>query len=364
MKIGVDGTSLKGRRGLARYTRNILKALLKVDCQNEYYLFSPYNYNGDYQKSKNLHQVFVKYRRSIPWHNGSLPLVVKKYSIDIFFFPANDFWFWRPTNTIVTVHDLAPYLYPEKFFQKKFDLFYDRLQKYLLKFTPNIIVTTSKFSKENISQKLDIPTERIHIIYNAVDEIFLKNKGLFNKFNLKPYILFVGGFDFRKNLGNLFLAYKDLRMRGFEQKLVLIGSSGANRKLYIDIDELIENNDLTKNVFIFENVADNELIGFYQNADLFILPSLIEGFGLPILEAMACSCPVVASKAASIPEVAGDAALFFDPYNVEEMADKMELILTKAELREELLKRGKRRVHLFSWERSARRLLNIFEKEA
>jgi glycosyltransferase involved in cell wall biosynthesis len=266
------------------------------------------------------------------------------------FFPNQECWLLPFAPTVVTVHDLAT----TTLLKGMVDNPIDKIQKYLqlrfIKRHARRIVTDSTYSAKLINKLIGVDESKITTIYLGVNSMFCP--GTSND-KTKRFILFVGGFDRRKNIERLFLAYRSLINRGITIPLFLVGIKGANAKLYYDMPALLKKNDIEQYVTIFEDVSDEQLLGFYQQATLMVMPSLIEGFGLPVLEAMACGCPVACSNAASLPEVGGDAVLYFDPYDVIGMAEVISAIMEDKTLREGLIRRGLDRSKHFNWVNTA-----------
>lgn len=154
-------------------------------------------------------------------------------------------------------------------------------------------------------------------------------------------------------------AYRKIINEGNNIKMILAGSSGENDKLYYNMESLIKENRLEGKAIIKYNPSDKELIELYNTALLLVMPSIIEGFGLPVLEAMACGCPVVCSHAASLPEVGGDAAVYFDPYDVDDMVQKIGMVLKDNKLRNKMIIKGKQQINKFSWDEAGRRVYKI-----
>lgn len=287
------------------------------------------------------------------WEQIELPKYLKKHNNPLLINLANTApLFYK--NQIVTIHDLA-FLRNPKWFSSKFYLYYKLL---IPKIAENSlkIITVSNFSRKEIVNLLNIPEEKVGVIYNAVSQDFieLSRDNFENKYG--EYILSVASLDPRKNFKNLVLSFNKLNLKG--TKLVIVGSEN---KVFADqkLKSLIQENP---NIILTGYVTDEELIGLYRNATFFIFPSLYEGFGLPPLEAMACGCPVVVSNAASLPEVCGDAAYYVNPYNVESIAEGMYKVLTDETLRQSLIQKGIERAKLFSWEKSAKEHIRVFEE--
>ncbi len=189
---------------------------------------------------------------------------------------------------------------------------------------------------------------------------------LYDRYGLRQdlrYLLYVGSEEPRKNLPRLMLAFRDLHEQFPDLRLIKLGSvqygpqAGELRRQVIELG-------LQDAVLFLDHVSDDDLAGFYNLAALFVFPSLLEGFGLPVLEAMACGTPVVTSNAASLPEVAGDAALLVDPLDVVQLTHAMQRVLTQPELAAGLRRKGLARAAMFTWERTARETIAVYERVA
>ncbi|MDI6889852.1 MAG: glycosyltransferase family 1 protein [Thermodesulfovibrionales bacterium] len=259
-------------------------------------------------------------------------------------------------NQIVTICDLS-FLRNPKWFSKKFYFYYKflipRIAKNSLK-----IITISEFSKNEIIELLDARESKIKVIHCGGAEEFanlIDNDSVID-YRTKKYILSVSTLGPRKNLESLILAFRKLKVPDIQ--LIIVGSKNNN----------FANNNLKnlinadKNIIFTGYISDIELVSLYRNAMLFVYPSLYEGFGLPPLEAMGCGVPVVVSNVASLPEICGNAAYYVDPYNVESIAEGIYKVLTDEPLRQSLIKKGLERVKLFSWEKSAKEHIKVFEE--
>jgi glycosyltransferase involved in cell wall biosynthesis len=222
------------------------------------------------------------------------------------------------------------------------------------------VITVSQFSAKSIKSTIPAVSGKIEVINNGLPISFQHYQ--FKDVSSSQNILFVGGFDRRKNLERLLQAYKLLLSRSCTEKLLLVGSSGQNKRLYYDMPQLMTTYDFKDHLEIKHAVSDDQLAQLYASARVLVMPSLIEGFGLPILEAMACGCPVAASNAASLPEVGGDAAQYFDPYDIEDMANCIQRILTDGDLRQEMIAKGFEQVKKFSWLRAGEQVYVILKQ--
>jgi glycosyltransferase involved in cell wall biosynthesis len=217
------------------------------------------------------------------------------------------------------------------------------------------ILTVSNFSKGEIIEYLGVPGEKIDVIYNGIDEAFLDpDPG--TRFDLpENYILYVGAMNPRKNIDHLIRSFRAFKTRwDHPHQLVLIGPGNKGVYKKFDIDALEES------IVTPGFLPQSELKYAYQNSDLFVYPSLYEGFGLPPLEAMACGAPVIASNTSSLPEILDSSAVLVDPHDVDELSGKMHELLTDDTLRESLIRRGKERSRRFTWERAAEELIESF----
>lgn len=261
---------------------------------------------------------------------------------------------------VVMVHDVAIYDLPENY-SWKYRLWY-RIALALLKRNARHIVTVSEFSKTRIMERLGIKSSRISVVWNGVDhfETIVPNADILSRLNLQNdrYVLAVGSLSVGKNLARILAAMERLRDHG-DWKFVVVG--GCDLRVYSS--QAKENFDVSGNIIAAGFVSDGELKALYQNAACFLFPSLYEGFGLPPLEAMSCGCPVIVSREASLPEVCGDAAMYCDAHSVDDIVDKVTQMMDDTGLRETWRERGRAHARGFRWERSARQLLDVLERE-
>ena len=225
------------------------------------------------------------------------------------------------------------------------------------------VIVPSNYTKKDLVKHLKIPDERVEVVYHGIDEAFkpTEEPRLFRD----PYILYVGSEHPRKNLATALKAFKMLKRdpRFRSLKFVKAGPPGGSEYNFRKYTQaMVSSLKLGKNVvFVNRWLSLRELASLYTNAELFVFPSLYEGFGWPPLEAMACGCPVVASRAACIPEVLGEAAVYASPQKPKEWAEAMEELLTDEGLRRKYARMGLERASLFTWEKAAKELLRIYE---
>lgn len=249
-------------------------------------------------------------------------------------------------NKISTIHDLAFKIYPE-FFSKSFSLLYNFLIPRVLKSSKKIF-TVSEYSKSSIVNEYRINPNQIYVIYNSVSSKFKPQKDNSNK----KYILSVGSIEPRKNLNALIKAFNLLNRD--DLKLIIVGEKNRVFK-----DEEIK---LNKNIEFSGYVSDNELNRLYSNAICFCYLSIFEGFGIPPLEAQACEIPILISNTSSLPEVFADSALYANPFDIEDIKDKIELLVDDKSLQKELIEKGKNNLKRFSWQKSAKEVYKVLKE--
>lgn len=226
------------------------------------------------------------------------------------------------------------------------------------------IITISEFSKRELIKFTNASIDKISVIFCGVNYDLFAEKKESNIKNLpKKYILYVGNIKPHKNLITLLKAYNLLPKKTRKEfKLVILGKKEGFITPDLEIFKFIEKNDLMKDTFFTGYIADEEVPAVYQKARLFVFPSLYEGFGLPILEAMASEVPVLSSNKTSLPEVGGDAVIYFDPMNVDELAEKIDKCVLNTELLKTYIDKGKLQTKLFSWETASKEHLSTIKQ--
>ena len=373
MRIGVDYTSAVHQgAGIGRYTRGLIRALIRIDRDNEYRLLVA-GRGGLYEQTRwptnvHLHTSSLS-RQTLTriWHRLHLPLHVELFTghLDLFYSP--DFVLppvWR-ARTLLTVHDLSFVRYPQTADP--------RLYRYLNVAVPRSvrkadhILADSENTAKDLMGLWDVPSRKLSVLYPGVEPRFrpLTNVAelarVRKKYDLpQHFILSVGTLQPRKNYNLLIRAFRELTNRlqndASSPKLVIAGGKGW---LYSSIFETMRELGLDGEVLFPGFIADEDLPALYNLADLFAFPSIYEGFGFPVLEAMACGTPVVCSDTSSLPEVVDGAALQIDPLDEVDWTEAMEQALYDEELRRKLVAWGLARGRRFSWERAAKDLLEI-----
>lgn len=268
-------------------------------------------------------------------------------------------------NKVVTFHDMVPFVHKETNSKKYFS--YMRTVITISARIADRIIADSEITKQDILRILKLPESKVKVIYLAARKIFqplpdpTRLAAVRARLNLtRPYILNVGTIEPRKNIQRLLEAYHSLRkLKKIPHQLVIVGPKGW---LYKPVLQKISTLDLDEHVIMTGYVEDQDLVALYNGADLFIFPSLYEGFGLPPLEAIACGAPVASSNTSCLPEILGDAAVYFDPYNVDNIADSIMSVLDNPTLACKLRSAGPQRAARFSWEQTARQTLDVYRE--
>jgi len=374
MRIGVNTYQLHTKiTGAGRFAKNILRALSKIDRENEYILFLRKDNAGYYNINKENFTADIcnvtrgtRFRRHFAFH-FQLPHLARKYNLDLFWSPSDIIPF-RPLPCLssVTIHDLKRFVMPQEFpvADRRYYQFFMRNTSR----NATLFFTVSESSGRDIMKYLDIPAERIVVVHNGLDPVLAEDEGIpldsLRRIHgiRRKYILFVGQMLGIKNVPRMIRAFNRCK-EAAEYDFVLLGQAGSGSH---EIENTIRResrfNDLGDRIHHIRWATTEQLASFYMNASALFYASLYEGFGFPLIEAMSFGVPIVASDCSSIPEVAGDAALLVDPTDEEAMAKALGRILTEEETRKTLAQRGHERVTQFSWENAAKKYLTVFHR--
>ena len=362
MKIGIDTNILLiDNAGACVYTKNLIEQLRKLNNGNEYIQFS---YGNPRSRVSSFRQKLENLVRDTLWMQTMLPRKIIKNKIDILHCPAFKAPLKISIPLVVTFYDASVLRDPSDY-----NTWWRLYGKYMLaKIAKRAdkIITISQFSKKDIANNLNIREDKIKVTYCGIDRNFkvIADADLKNKISLKyslgeKFILYVGALQPRKNIKSLLKAYANLRKRKkIDHELVFVGGTGWRNK---DIFLLIKELNISKDVKFLGYIAEDELPIIYNLADFFVYPSFVEGFGMPVLEAFACGCPVIASKTSGLPEVAGDAAIMIDPYSVVDLQEAIIQLANDNSLKDNLVSKGLDRAKMFSWERCAEQTLGIYK---
>ena len=387
MRIGIDATCWANPRGYGRFTRHMLTALLEQDTANEYIFFMDSFTASQATFPDNAVQVVTEISESptqaasADGRRGLRDMVtlgrrVSREPLDIFFYPSVYTYYpiLSSCKKIVAIHDVIAEKYPELIFRsRKNRLFWD-LKTWLAIRQSDLVLTVSRFSQQGIAEHFGLPEQRIRVVSEGSADSFspLNNRQLLNSTlaayglsDTSRYILYVGGIAPHKNLQVLVEAFSELmRIADYDDvRLVMVGDY-ENDVFLIDEKLKAGMNDpaFRQRVIYTGYIPDADLNSLYNGALVFVLPSFCEGFGLPALEAMSCGTVVIGSSTTSIPEVVGNAGLFFDPHSKSELVDRLRRVLDDEPLRQDLGRRSLERAATFSWRRSAEETLQVFRE--
>jgi glycosyltransferase involved in cell wall biosynthesis len=359
--------------GVGAYAQRLIGGLATIDRRNRYTCLLASDGPGlpviqDNVAAWPTRVSFEDHLRGDLWLLAYLPVRLRRLRTDVYhgtavFLPHVKLGY----RTVVTIHDLVSFLFPETV-PRKYSL-YMRLMTRLATRSADRIIAVSQATKTDLERTLHVPAAKIVVIHEAVGPEFGRPlapeavTAVVRRYGLRrPYCLFVGNLEPRKNLPGLIEAFAEVRRRlagsAHPPQLVL---AGTRAWLHSPIFRAVEAHGLGDDVVFTDYVPIADLPALYAGATCFVFPSLYEGFGLPVLEAMAAGAPVVAARAGSIPEVAGDAALLVDARVPTELATAIETLLTDAALRERLVARGRVRAGAFGWETVARQTLAVYE---
>jgi glycosyltransferase involved in cell wall biosynthesis len=307
---------------------------------------------------------------NVLWTHVCLPLLLSRNDADVVHAPAFVAPTVSPCPVIITIHDVSYLLYPSHF--ARWWVGYLSLVMPSAVKSAAAIICGSENSKRDIVKAYGIGDHKVHVVPYGVDHDRFQPGVVLNRqwgkeIGLREgYILHLGTFSHRKNICVLLHAVARLRARGKwgDRQVVLAGSQTAGLKGGQEVLDAIRELDLSSYVVLTGYMPDEHIPGLYACASMLVLPSLYEGFGFPILEAMAVGTPVVCSNTSSLPEVGGDAALFFPPHDADALAGAMESLLQSQSLAEQMRQRGLARAHQFTWRRTAEQTADIYREVA
>lgn len=372
MRIAFAGRFSHPITGAESVPINLLRELIALDSASEYTLFVGRDVIDaiDFRAKNLVLKVYNPFWQkpiwNIIWHQIVLPFWIQFFYFDVLFVPHNRVPLIKNCAQVVILHDLAEFRV-----ERKYDWIRNLYRQHFLGMgvrRADRVVTVSESSKRDIAHFLNVADERIARIYNGVNSEYGSlsaqeaRRRLADRYPIdKPYFLYVGALEHpNKNLVRLLQAYHQAQIEaGFEHNLLLVGPKRwRSDVIFAEIERL----NLESRVFWLDYVPQEDLLSIYAGADVFIYVSLWEGFGLPVLEALASGVPVIASNTSSLPEVVGDAGILVDPQSVASIATAMKTLVADEQLQMQLRKAGPARARMFSWKRSAEELLRVFEE--
>ncbi len=368
MRIAIDIRKLHDY-GIGTYLQNLLRQLARIDGDTEFVLLSR---RSDLHLAARLGRNF----RCVAESSGlysireqlSIPLKVARVAPDLFHTPHYVLPPLTPCRSIATIHDCTHLMFPQ-YRRRRLAYAYARTMLWAAAHRSRRILTGSETAKRDILRFFDVPASKITVIHHAVDDLFFQEPGeaelarVRERYGLHDrFVMYSGNVTPHKNLERLLEAFVLLRRDGRDGLKLLV--TGGRPSRYSSLRGAVRRHGLHGHVRFLGYQPETTLAALYRLADVFVFPSLYEGFGLPPLEAMASGTPVVASNASSLPEVVGDGALLVDPYVPRAIADGIHLALDDTALRGRLRERGLARARAFSWRASVERLHGVYRELA
>ncbi len=376
MKIAVNTRFLLSNKleGIGIYTQQIFKRVVEQMPEHEFYFLFDRPYDDEFIFAKNVKPIVVSPPARHPflwywWFEKSVPKILKEHQIDLFISPDGFCSLSTDIPQIITIHDLGFEHFP---LHTPF-----LVRNYYKHFTPKYcekadkILAVSQFTKNDIIKKYKIDEKKIDVVYNGFEnsQWSMVNGQFNNKKKLSDidyrlstktsYFLFVGAVHPRKNVLGLLKAFEHFKNTySHSHKLVIVG-----RKAWMntELENFFQQMNYKKDVIWIEDIERNNLLELVQHAFALVYPSLFEGFGIPVIEAMSSGIPVITSNVSSLPEVAGNAAILVNPNNTDDISDAMNLLITNKNLRNELITKGLIRAKDFDWNISAKKIIEIIK---
>ena len=375
MKIAINLLSTVPNQigGVETFLVNLVQSLLKADVENEFLLFVCKNNKNIFQfEANNSKQIICDVNNNsrakrVLYEQIILPFILKQHNVDLLIAPGNTGLVFKHCKILVIVYDLISFVIPEIFPLTK-RLYIHNFVKYSCK-KADKIVTSSANTKKDIIKYIGVDENKIDIIYGGVDnkkfcgcskEASLKflseNYGISGRYIYSPT-----SFYKHKNNDILLKAFAELKKtKAVEHKLIITGFDPYNE--FEKFQKLAKDYNVVDDVHFLKVIPFEHIPFLYSGADLTVYLSRYEGFGLPLLEAMASSCPVLSSNQSCLPEVLGDAGVLINPYNITEVVEKMFALLSNKNLRDKCIEKGLSRIQEFTWDNVARRLLQVYNK--
>ncbi|MBI4945494.1 MAG: glycosyltransferase family 4 protein [Bacteroidetes bacterium] len=373
MKIGFDAKrAFLNHSGLGNYSRMLIRSLLDFYPENNYSLFTTRKRKTDFSEfissQKNTSVIhpenFIDKQISSRWRSYKITPLLLENKIDVYHGLSNELPFNISKfkgKKIVTIHDLIflryPKLYPffdRKIYDKKFKSACDLSDK---------IVAVSQQTKNDIVKFYSVDPEKIKVIYQSCDEVFCRQitvdkiKNVKSKYKLpQTYLLYVGTIEKRKNLLTILKALTIVK----DISLVVVGKK---KSYFKKVQDFISSNDLGKRINFLEDVSNEDLPAIYNSAEIFIYPSLFEGFGIPIIEALTCKTPVITTQDGCFAEAGGPDSIYIDPMNHEQLAEEIKKILSSPELRKNIAEKGYEHSKLFLPQVIAAEVIALYSKK-
>ena len=379
MRIAVDirGLARPNQSGVGEYTLELLHALFEINLEHDFLLLSTGTETARRHVLDNLNQINIEQYRShvrhlhYPATNKQINLGIFTRSkpcldnlldtdCDIFWFPNLNFIATKKTPSVVTIHDLSFKIFPQ-FFDRKTQVWHKAIKPEQTLKLAQTVITPSESTRNDAINLFDLDPEKIQVIPHGVNHELFKPKmlpqdhGIKSQYRLpENYILFMGTIEPRKNLHALLDAIsKNSKLKTQNSQLVIAGNPGWRSQ------DILDRFKQMPNVHYLGYVPSEHRPTLYRNAQAFVFPSIYEGFGLPVLEAMACGTPVITSHASSLPEITNNAAIMINPYNSNDIAAALDELARSDNLRQNLVQASLEQASHFTWHKTAEQTLKI-----
>lgn len=373
MRIAVNTRFLVPRQleGIGIVTDEVMKRMVRSHPEDEFDYYFDRKYHARFIQSPNIHPHFFPPVTRLPfliryWFNQPVRRHATKHKADVFFSPDGFIPLGMSVPKVSMVHDIAFLRLPEHL-QPRIRNFYAKWMPRYLAYTDHII-TVSEFSKKELIEGYNINPEKISVVYNGITNAYqpldnARKEETRNQYTQgRPFFVYLGAIHPRKNILTLVKAFEQFKnAASSDHQLILAGRDAWNTR---DVFHAIEQSKFKQDIHLPGYVSTDNATSLVASATAMVYPSLYEGFGLPLVEAMACGVPVICSNVSSLPEVAGDAALLFDPMDVDQLSQHMRSIAADEKLRSELIRLGLERSKFFSWDIAAAEIYTILEKVA
>ena len=374
LRVVLDaGPAVHQRAGLARYAERLASALWQ-HFRDALDLTLVYNSHSGRRLPASLGSIPAL---TLPlgqhrWRLGALTCQLLRASLVEGRLPAGDVYHatehllpWMARPSVMTVHDLIFERYPQH--HTRANRAFLRVAMPLFVRRADAIIAVSQHTRRDLLEVYATPPQKVYVVEEGIDERFRPAgeadiRRVKERYSIRrPYLLMVGTLEPRKNHALAFRALAQLKAEGWPHCLVAVGGGGW---LFDAVQHQVESLQLSDDVIFAGHVADADLPALYSGADCFLMPSLYEGFGIPVLEAMACGAPVVCSKVSSLPEVAGEAARFIEPLTAEGLADAVRQVLSHPKMADKMLSDGMRQAGRYRWQRAADETVQVYRAAA
>lgn len=371
MRIGIEAQRIfrKNKHGMDYVVLQEIKELQQMDTGDEYYVFVKPGEDQCVESTKNVHVIELNCPTYPLWEQWALPRAAKKYGVDILHCTSNTAPIWCNIPLVLTLHDII-FLEPRDRKHQKLSWYQDFGRTYRRFVVPRIInhchriISVSNFEKNNIINHFHLDTKKIVMLYNSYDEAFcIQNNwqhDITKYIDYSDYFLILGNTDYRKNTDKMIIAYANY-LKQSEVKRKLLITSLTNEY----INQLLSENGIAsikEHIVLTDYLPFADLPSIYHHAFCFLFASLREGFGIPILESMACGTPVITSNTSSMPEVAGPDAILVNPESSDEMTAMMLRLEKDKAFYEQQRQIGQERAKLFSWRKTAENLQKLYQE--